>query len=80
MLNKTIVHGSIEILQELQIQVREDTVIDEDGVELSRTFHRYVVVPGDDVSTKSSPIPELANLLWTTEVITNWKLKHPPVI
>jgi hypothetical protein len=78
MLNKTIVFGSIEILQYRQMQVRQDTVIDEDGVELSRTYHRVVYAPGDDVSTKPSPIPELAALLWTPEVVAAFKAKFPP--
>ena len=32
------------------IQVRTATIVTDDGAELSRTFHRHVVSPNDDVS------------------------------
>lgn len=79
MLTKEIVTGSIEILEEAQMQVREDTVVLEDGVELSRTYHRYVLNPGDDVSNKSQRVQDIAGLLWTPEVVQTWKDKHPIV-
>lgn len=42
-----------EILTETgNVQVREATVIEEDGVELSRTYLRYVVEPTADVSAQ----------------------------
>ena len=77
MLTKEIVVGSIEILEGFRMQVREDTVVNEDGVELSRTFLRYVLDPGDDVSARPQIVKDIANFLWTTDVVSNWKLKHP---
>ena len=51
-LTKTQVSDKIEVLQLAAgypvIQVRTATIIAEDGVELSRNFHRRVVTPGDD--------------------------------
>ena len=41
-----------EILPNQIIQVRTTTVVEEDGVELGRSHHRHVVVPGDDVTGK----------------------------
>jgi len=76
-LTKEIQPGSIEILSEAQMQIREDTVVFEDGVELSRTYHRTTLVPGDDVSGQLQRVQDIANLLWTTEVVADWKLKHP---
>ena len=75
MLIKTVVLGSIEIFENRSMQIREDTVITEDGVELSRTYFRYVLNPGDDVTGKPDPIPDLAALLWTIEVILAYKQK-----
>ena len=41
----------LEILPELKIvQVRTATVITDNGVEISRLFHRSVLNPNDDVS------------------------------
>ena len=51
-LTKTTKNDKIEVLQLAAgypvIQVRTATIIAEDGVELSRNFHRRVVTPGDD--------------------------------
>ena len=51
-LTKTTKNDKIEVLQTAAgypvIQVRTATIIAEDGVELSRNFHRRVVTPGDD--------------------------------
>jgi len=76
-LTKEIVPGSIEIFEEGQMQVRDDTIVLEDGVEISRTYHRTTLVPGDDVSGQLQRVQDIANLLWTTQVVTDWKLKHP---
>jgi len=51
-LTKTTKNDKIEVLQLAAgypvVQVRTATIIAEDGVELSRNFHRRVVTPGDD--------------------------------
>ena len=54
-----------------------DTVVLEDGVEISRTSHRTTLVPGDDVSGQLQRVQDIANLLWTAQVVADWKLKHP---
>lgn len=60
----------IEIIGDYKIlQVREATVINENGVELSKAFHRESLIPGTDVSGKDQQIIDLANLLWTQEII-----------
>lgn len=64
MLTKSVVVGSLEILESLQMNVREDTVIEEDGVEISRSFNRYVVAPGDDVSNRPKIVQDVTGLLW----------------
>jgi len=69
MLTKRIETGSITILVDGQVNVREDTVVEEDGVELSRTYHRRVLEPSAAVDT---PDPKLAAILaavWTPEVV-----------
>ena len=69
-ITKTVKTDKIEIVGDFKIiQVREATVIEEDGVELTRSFHRYVLSPGDDVSSQSSDIQSIANTVWTDEVI-----------
>ena len=58
-----------EVLADGQIQVRTDTVIERDGVEVSRSFHRHVVVPGADVSGEDASVQTVANAVHTAEVI-----------
>jgi hypothetical protein len=69
---RTII-GSREVLPDGQIQVRTDTVIERDGVEISRTYHRHVVAPGDDVSGEDASVQTVANAVHTAEVIAAFK-------
>jgi len=50
------------------IQIRQATIIERDGVEISRSFHRRVVGPLDNVSGETDEIKALAALLHTAEV------------
>ena len=54
------------------IQCRTATIVKEDGVELSRSFHRNVLTPDADVSGESDEIKALASALWTDEVKAAW--------
>lgn len=69
MITKRQVIGKIEILEDGQIQLREDTIIEEDGVELNRRYHRRVLEPGQDVSGETSRLRQVAGVVWTPEVI-----------
>jgi len=62
-----------EVLADGQIQVRTDTVIERDGVEISRSFHRHVVVPGQDVSGEDASVQTVANAVHTAEVIAAYE-------
>jgi hypothetical protein len=60
------------VLPDGQIQVRTDTVIERDGVEISRSIHRHVIVPGADVSGEDASVQTVANAVHTAEVIAAW--------
>jgi hypothetical protein len=62
-----------EVLPDGQIQVRTDTVIERDGVEISRSFRRHVVCPGDDVSNEDASVQTVANAVHTAEVIAAYR-------
>lgn len=68
------VFDAITILEDGQIQVRRARVIlDLDGVtELSRTFNRAVLEPGQDVSSFPPKIRGICNLIWTPQVISDY--------
>jgi hypothetical protein len=65
----------IELVETNHIQVRTATIIEKDGVEISRTFHRHSLRPGEDVSNEDSKVQAIANAIWTEEVITEYQAK-----
>ena len=72
-LTERTVVSSREVLSDGQIQVRTDTVIERDGVEVSRSFHRHVVAPGDDVSGEDASVQTVANAVHTADVIAAYE-------
>lgn len=76
-LEKKQVIGEMTVGQLCDISVRTDTVIIDDDVEVSRSFHRHVVTPGSDVSGEAESVQATANALWTPEVITSWEAAQP---
>ena len=70
-LTEETVQDKIEIVGEFKhIQVRTATVIKKDGVEISRSFHRHVVAPGDDASAESDDVKALVTQFHTDAVKT----------
>ena len=69
---KTII-DLIEVLHNNTIQVRTSTIIEKDGVEIARTYHRHVITPGDDISKEDLKVQSIANAIWTDEVINVYK-------
>jgi hypothetical protein len=51
------------------IQCREANIVEKDGVEVGKTYHRHCRVPGDDVSEECPELQAVAAALWTPEVI-----------
>lgn len=68
---KTII-DKIEVLENNSIQVRIANVIEKDGVEISRTFHRHVVNPSNDISQEDARVQAVANAIWTEEIIAEY--------
>ena len=60
--------GEMNVGANYVISVRTDTVIKDDGLEISRSFHRHCLVPTDDVSGEDARVQAVANSLWTDEV------------
>ena len=57
------------------IQVRTATIIEEDGVEISRSFSRHVVSPDSDSSNESADVKAMVAQFHTDEVKAAYK-KH----
>jgi len=58
----------IEIVADWNIQVRQATIIERDGVFVSRTFHRWSLTPDSDISGQEQKVKDIANVAWTPEV------------
>lgn len=72
-IEKTIEQDKIEVVGQYKaVQVREASVIKEDGVELTRSFHRYVLHPDADISGETAEIQAICNAVWTDEVKAAW--------
>ena len=65
--------AKIEVVGEYKaVQVRTDTVIKEDGKEISRSTHRHVVHPDSDMSGEDAEVQAVANSVWTDAVKSAW--------
>jgi hypothetical protein len=68
-LTKTQVNDKIEVLQLAAgypvVQVRTATIIAEDGVEISRTFHRHVLTPDADLEVEDADVTKIAKAVFT---------------
>jgi hypothetical protein len=50
------------------IQVRTATIVERDGMELTRAFHRKALAPDADVSGESAEVQAIASAVWTQEI------------
>lgn len=55
------------------IQCRRADIIEKDGVEVGRTYHRHCRTPGEDVSEDCDELKAVAAALWTEEVIAAYQ-------
>ena len=81
-ITKTTENDKIEVVNKWSIQVRSATIIKEDGVELTRTFHRHALTPGEldasdnlvatDISGEDADVQAICNAAWTAQVKTDF--------
>ena len=72
-ITKEVKYDKTEIVGDYKhVQCREATIIKENGVELSRSFHRHVLSPGSDISGEPAETQAVCNAVWTDEVKTAW--------
>ena len=63
----------VELVQSNHIQVRTANIIEKDGTEIARTFHRHVLAPGDSIVNEDLKVQAIANAIWTEEVIAAYQ-------
>ena len=85
-LTESIEYDKIEVVGIYKaVQVRKATVIKKDGVELTRSFERYVLQAGTldasdnlvdtDISAQPTEVSAICNAVWTSDVKAAWKAK-----
>jgi len=86
-ITKEAVIEKIEVVGSWNVQVATDTVIKEDGTEISRSRHRHVLAPctsskgeddkwthtDTDISAEATEVQAVANAVWTDTVKANYK-------
>ena len=73
-LTEELIVDKIEVVGDYShVQVRTATVIKRDGVEISRSFHRHVVAPGDDYSSEDSKVQGICAAVHTDEVVSAYQ-------
>jgi hypothetical protein len=55
------------------IQCRRADIIEKDGEQVGKTYHRHVRVPGDDVTGDCTELQAVAGALWTPEVVAAYQ-------
>ena len=79
-------NDKIEVVGQYKaVQVRRATVIERDGVEINRSFHRHVLHPGTlgesdalvdtDLSGEDADVQAICTAAWTDAVKEAWRLK-----
>jgi len=81
-ITKRTENDKIEVVNKWNIQIRTATIIEEDGVEISKSFHRHVLQPwvssydeetkkwshsATDISKEDADVQAIANAAWTDE-------------
>jgi hypothetical protein len=72
-LEKEIKIDRIEVIENGIVQVRQATIITEDGNQISRTFHRWCIAPGEDYSTQEQQVQDICKVAHTPEVIAAYQ-------
>ncbi len=77
-LEKLVKNDKIEtILNDIwefsSVNVRTATIIREDGTDLSRSFHRHVVMPLDDITGEDADVQAICNAVFTQTCKDNYQ-------
>jgi DNA-binding transcriptional LysR family regulator len=72
-LTKQVVIDQITVTENGVVLYREATRIMEDGNELTKTYHRTSLVPGQNLRGHPANVAEICNVVWTAEVIAAYQ-------
>jgi hypothetical protein len=75
-LSKEVVIDQVTVCENGIVLYREATRIMEDGKQLSQTYHRTSLTPGQDVSDQPANVQAIAAAAWTAEVVSAYQAQQ----
>jgi len=63
----------IEVVENGIVQIRQATIITDDGNQVSRTFHRWCIAPGEDYSDQEQQVQDICKVTHTAEIIAAYQ-------
>ncbi len=70
---KIVTVDRIEVIENGCVQVRTKTAIMENGTQISSTFYRHVVAPGNDYSSEDSRVKAICAATHTAGIIAAYQ-------
>ncbi len=72
-LEKQVIIDKIEVTENGAVQVRQATRIVEDGQQLSQSYHRWTIAPGQDYSDQDAKVKAICQVAHTPAVIAAYE-------
>ena len=72
-ITKETVVDQVTVIENGTVLYREATRIMEDGTQLSQTYHRTSLVPGQDLTGVPANVVAICNVAWTPEVVAAYQ-------
>ena len=72
-IDKNTILDQIMVTQNGILQCREAITIIENNVEIVKTYHRFTLTPGQDLTGQPAQVVAIANTVWTPEVIAAYQ-------
>jgi hypothetical protein len=76
-ITKEIIVDQITVVEFGIVLFREATRIMEDGEQISKTYHRSSLVPGQDLTGVPDNVKVIADVVWTPEVVSAYQAQIP---
>ena len=75
-LTKEVAVDQITVTENGIVLYREATRIMEDGNQLSQTYHRTSLTPGQDIDDQPAKVKDICEVVWTNEVIAAYEAQQ----
>lgn len=79
-LTKETIVDQITVTESGTVLYREATRIMEDGTQLSQTYHRTSLTPGQDLTGIPANVVAICNAAWTPEVVAAYQTLQSEVV